>query len=57
MNFNKENPVSLVVDPIAPDLINKETISDSYMHPLIYQKLRQTESGLLLKNTICKVES
>lgn len=53
VNLNKENPVCSVVDPVPPDLINTKTVSGSYIHPLIYQKLRQTQSGLLLKNTIC----
>ncbi|RVX22588.1 Bromodomain-containing protein 1 [Vitis vinifera] len=56
VNLNKENPVCSVVDPVPPDLINTKTVSGSYIHPLIYQKLRQTQSGLLLKNTICKFE-
>lgn len=53
VNLNKENPVCSVVDPVPPDLINTKTVSGSYIHPLICQKLRQTQSGLLLKNTIC----
>ena len=56
MKLNKENLVSSVVDLVAPNMINKETVFGSCIHPLIYQKLRETESGFLLKNTICKVE-
>ena len=56
MKLNKENLVSSVVDLVAPNMINKETVFGSCIHPPIYQKLRETESGFLLKTTICKVE-
>ena len=42
MKLNKENLVSSVVDLVAPNMINKETVFGSYIHPLIYQKLRET---------------